>query len=346
MKKLKRLLTLVICAAMLLSLAACGPGKQTEPNTGLYKALFAEMFEIEMSVTDIFPQGFTIELYDKGKCKLSIDGKSANGKWTLDGSAFTVKGGGLDCAGELDTEEGVIYLLDVLGMGVSLVFYSEALMAQLDEMYADFGGFEAAMAETSLWADEYDYSEDDYDYSEDDYSDYTEDADDYNDYEDESDDSSGVGDYEFEAISVPSSWYGMVYSEALDYVGDIWAKVDTTGGKTYFEAYETIEEYYGYDSAADISPIMSMFIDEEYLYLGVMPIADGEAWFFDHYITEDEVWAFTGIPFDGMLVFDFEFADEDGMVIDIELYLRENGAAWDEENDPLPPSYEDYKNGF
>jgi len=342
-KTIKSLVTLAICAAMLLSLAACGGGKQTEPNTGLYKAMFAEMMDVEMKVTDIFAQGFTIELFDKGKCKMTIDGKSANGKWTLNGTDFTIKGGGLDCVGML--EEGAIYLLDVLGMGVDLVFYSDKLLAELDEMFADFGGYEAAMNGDFDWDEDY---EDDYDYDSDyEYTDPVEDYDDtygdsYNDYEDDAD----YGDYDLEGITVPSSWYGLIYSEALDYTGDLWATINVTGGMTYFEAYESIEEFYRYESAEDILPIMSMFIEEDYLYLGVIPIADDEAWFLDHDIMEDEVWMFAGIPFDGLLMFDFEYTDEDGNVIDVEIFLRENGAPWDEEIDPLPPSYEEYKNGF
>lgn len=75
---------------------------------GLYKAETAEYDGITVNVDNFFEKGFTIELKSRGKCKLFADGKTASGKWTLDGTAFHVNGGGIDCDGTL--ENGVIRL--------------------------------------------------------------------------------------------------------------------------------------------------------------------------------------------------------------------------------------------
>ena len=101
----------------LLDLTASG---SADPNVGEWTAVSAEMMGFELDVTDIFEDGFTIELKDKGNCELRFNDSKVSGKWTLSGTAFTVKGGGLDCAGTL--KGGEIVLDNVFDMGVALVF--------------------------------------------------------------------------------------------------------------------------------------------------------------------------------------------------------------------------------
>ena len=101
MKKIVSLLMVVIIA---FSLVSCGGSKidPNDPNQGLWKATTGKMLGITMNVEELFGKGFTIELQNKGKCTLNVDGKKANGSWTLDDGAFTVKGGGISCAGRLE----------------------------------------------------------------------------------------------------------------------------------------------------------------------------------------------------------------------------------------------------
>ena len=94
-----------------------------DPNLGLWIATTGEMLGISIDVTDMFGKGFTIELKANGKCTLNVDGKKANGKWTLTDGAFTAKGGGVECIGRL--ENSVLTLDDVMGMGLTLIFYKE-----------------------------------------------------------------------------------------------------------------------------------------------------------------------------------------------------------------------------
>ena len=121
---MKKIIALLVAVLLLFSLAACG-GKvdSSDPNQGLWKAKSGEMMGLSMEVEDFFGEGFTIELQSNGKCALNVDGSKANGTWTLENGAFTVKGGGLDCSGRL--ENGFLTLENVLDMGLTLIFEKE-----------------------------------------------------------------------------------------------------------------------------------------------------------------------------------------------------------------------------
>ena len=118
---------LAVILAVVLIVVLGGKGSNTpanaDPNLGVYNAVTAEMWGIKMEVSDLWTKGFSIELKDKGKCTLEVDGAKSNGKWTLEDSAFHVNGGGVDCNGTL--ANGVMTLEDVLGMGVTLTFEKE-----------------------------------------------------------------------------------------------------------------------------------------------------------------------------------------------------------------------------
>ena len=118
MKTTKKLLALLLSLLIILSLAACSESPSTDPNAGLYTAVTAEMMGFEMDVSELFGKGFTVELKDKGKCALVVDGKKANGKWTLSGTAFHLEGGGLDCNGTL--KDGLMSLDNVMDSGLVL----------------------------------------------------------------------------------------------------------------------------------------------------------------------------------------------------------------------------------
>lgn len=95
----------------------------SDPNVGMWTVVTAEMWGMETDISDIFENGFTVELLDKGKCKLNIDGTKANANWSLEDGVFHIKGGGLDSDGTL--KNGVLVIEDVMGMGLNLTFKKE-----------------------------------------------------------------------------------------------------------------------------------------------------------------------------------------------------------------------------
>ena len=124
MKKIITVLAaLILCLSLLAGCGGGGGADSDDPNIGMWKATEGEMFGMTSPVEDFFGSGFTMELKAKGKCSLNVDGSKANGTWSLDGDAFYVKGGGLECNGYL--KNGKIVLEDVLGMGLNLVFEKE-----------------------------------------------------------------------------------------------------------------------------------------------------------------------------------------------------------------------------
>ena len=105
---MKKFLSVLLAALLLVLAIGCSAGDDDDPNLGVYTAKTAEYSGFTVNVDQFFEQGFSIELKSGGKCKLTADGKTASGKWTLDGTAFHVNGGGIDCDGTL--ENGVIRL--------------------------------------------------------------------------------------------------------------------------------------------------------------------------------------------------------------------------------------------
>ena len=103
---MKKFLSVLLAALLLMLAVGCGGDKADDPNLGVYKAETAEYSGFTVSVDQFFEKGFTIELKSGGKCKLTADGESASGKWTLDGAKFHVEGGGIECDGTL--ENGVM----------------------------------------------------------------------------------------------------------------------------------------------------------------------------------------------------------------------------------------------
>ena len=161
----KVILMLLVLMLSISALTGCG-GDSDDPDLGLWKAVTGEMLGISMEVEDFFTQGFTIELKARGRCTLSVDGESANGRWTLENGVFTVSGGGLDGKGRLENDK--LTLEDVLGTGLTLIFYKDGIVpasernaeAEADDaddndnaVIADDTANDAALSEKREWWD-------------------------------------------------------------------------------------------------------------------------------------------------------------------------------------------------
>ena len=124
---MKKLLAVFLCLLMVCQLMACSGGKKEEavpnPNLGLYTLTEAAMNDISIPVDSVYEGGFTVLLRENGKAELTVDNQSANGTWTLDGTKFSVKGGGLDLSGTLDN--GVMTIDNAMDSGITLTLYLE-----------------------------------------------------------------------------------------------------------------------------------------------------------------------------------------------------------------------------
>ena len=120
---MKKILACLLAVLLALALGCSSGDDKNDPNLGVYTAKTAEYSGITLNVDQFFEKGFSIELKSGGKCKLTADGESANGKWTLDGTKFHVEGGGIECDGTLEN-------------GVMSIDYDGVIFNLINEAYA------------------------------------------------------------------------------------------------------------------------------------------------------------------------------------------------------------------
>lgn len=108
------------------------------------------------------------------------------------------------------------------------------------------------------------------------------------------------------------------------------------GDDKYFEVYKDGDSQ---------NAILSMWIKDEDTDTQIIPvIGDEDAWILSTYLTgEDARYFNTSIQYDGSLSFTYAYDDEGKSGCLIEIFLRKDGALWDEASDILPPRYEEYK---
>lgn len=143
------------------------------------------------------------------------------------------------------------------------------------------------------------------------------------------------------AITLGKMWFGVMQvtdsTDNKDYEKDIIASVAATrDGRAFIEVYTD-------SSMSDDSLQLSMYIilnDDRF----AADIGDKDAWVFDRYLTEDDAAYFSPVLENGALDMYYHYEDpDDDYACNVRFFLREDGTPWDEENDPLPPSYDRYK---
>ena len=97
---MKKIFTILLTLAMLISLAACGAGSA---NSEIYEAISCVTEGVAMDC-----RGDWVELKGKGKGTLYLRGSESNCSWTLDGETFTLKSNNDEFNGTL--RNGVITL--------------------------------------------------------------------------------------------------------------------------------------------------------------------------------------------------------------------------------------------
>ena len=143
------------------------------------------------------------------------------------------------------------------------------------------------------------------------------------------------------AITLGKMWFGVMQvtdsTDNKDYEKDIIASVAATrDGRAFIEVYTD-------SSMSDDSLQFSMYIilnDDRF----AADIGDKDAWVFDRYLTEEDAAYFSPVLENGALDMYYHYEDpDDDYACNVRFFLREDGTPWDEENDPLPPSYDRYK---
>lgn len=303
---MKKFLTLLLIALLMLPLAACGGQKEanlpvpapspspspapapaapepaSNPNLGKWLAHSVNMFEMEMNSSEVWEKGFTVELLDGGKAALDVDGQKLEGTWKLEGDALTVTTANINMPGSFDGN--LMYLKNVLDAGMDLTFYKEGtpqpppVVSALDEI-----SFEETPSEPEVPS---------------------------------------------EAGSLAGDWYGNIYvAEATDnfFLQEtlpVWGYVgEDSSGMDFLEVY--FEEDMNPESA-----VVSMWIEDNGNSFTPI-IGDEDSWIFDLYLFLDEAEDLTGkLDENGALIFRYTYVQEDGEGADLMFYLMRDGETW------------------
>ena len=320
MKQIKFAIALFMAIAMLLSLAACGD--KGPDVTGKYICVGESYYDAPLE--EPYQESW-LELKKGGK-GIYYSGFEFNIKWKLDGEAFSAT---VSFLGMEDTMEGTLKdgVIDVKYGDITIRFVKEGVEVPAGSELAGgssgvnapggtgvTGANDGVLVAGSL-ADAFSGA------------------------------SAGVpGGSETAVIENPSTWYGWL--ALTDFWGidqeediyDAWAYVnmDSTG-KPYFEVFQ--------DGDSE-NPFLSMYMTIEENGTCIMPdIGTEDAWTVDTYLNAEDAENYqTFLNEDGSLMLSYDYTRYDGAYgCSVTMFFREDGAQWDEENDLLPPRYDEYK---
>lgn len=320
MKQIKFAIALLMAIAMLLSLAACGD--KGPDVTGKYICVGESYYDAPLE--EPYQESW-LELKKGGK-GIYYSGFEFNIKWKLDGEAFSAT---VSFLGMEDTMEGTLKdgVIDVKYGDMTIRFVKEGVEVPAGSELAGgssgvnapggtgvTGANDGVLVAGSL-ADAFSGA------------------------------SAGVpGGSETAVIENPSTWYGWL--ALTDFWGidqeediyDAWAYVnmDSTG-KRYFEVFQ--------DGDSE-NPFLSMYMTIEENGTCIMPdIGTEDAWTVDTYLNAEDAENYqTFLNEDGSLMLSYDYTRYDGAYgCSVTMFFREDGAQWDEENDLLPPRYDEYK---
>ena len=320
MKQIKFAIALLMAIAMLLSLAACGD--KGPDVTGKYICVGESYYDAPLE--EPYQESW-LELKKGGK-GIYYSGFEFNIKWKLDGEAFSAT---VSFLGMEDTMEGTLKdgVIDVKYGDMTIRFVKEGVEVPAGSELAGgssgvnapggtgvTGANDGVLVAGSL-ADAFSGA------------------------------SAGVpGGSETAVIENPSTWYGWL--ALTDFWGidqeediyDAWAYVnmDSTG-KPYFEVFQ--------DGDSE-NPFLSMYMTIEENGTCIMPdIGTEDAWTVDTYLNAEDADNYqTFLNEDGSLMLSYDYTRYDGAYgCSVTMFFREDGAQWDEENDLLPPRYDEYK---
>lgn len=117
---MKKILAIVICLGLVLSLAACG-GAKAIGCEGKYVSVAVTALGITMTGEEA--EGFEMVLEKGGKGTCTVDGESAKLTWSLDGSKMTVTIDGEELVGNYSKDK--IEFENFMDMGMDCLFAIE-----------------------------------------------------------------------------------------------------------------------------------------------------------------------------------------------------------------------------
>lgn len=122
---MKKMISVLLTLALLLSLAACGAGEE-DPNAGIYTGVSGTMSGFTMDAEELFEGGCSLELKSGGRGTVTLGADSFGMKWALEGENITITISGEDSTGTL--KDGVIDI-EFMGMGLILTFVRDEAAA-------------------------------------------------------------------------------------------------------------------------------------------------------------------------------------------------------------------------
>ena len=124
---MKKILTVLMAAAMLLAFSACGgrSGDKADPNLGKYMGHQVKILDWQ-PLSEVLDEGETsVELKSGGKGVMYLDGKSMDLTWKVDGDKLTLTSEKVDSTGTV--QDGVIKLDSFFGMDWPMTFVKDGV---------------------------------------------------------------------------------------------------------------------------------------------------------------------------------------------------------------------------
>lgn len=315
-------------------------GKNKAP--GVYQTVAIEMMGFTINPNELGEGGMTITLEEDGGAILDSDGEILNGTWTLEGDQIDIKADFLDVSGTL--KDGVLIIQDMFGDDSDWTFTKDGkplknvtYTALDDKAFLDaFMGGDGGMID-----DEFiDESTEEFPPVS-----ASETDDDVSDLWSSAPSFSGPFVSPTKEIKWPSEWYG-------------WARLTDFEGQLA-EAYgdEDIADVFARFSKPDgVGPLFEIYDNPKYdadgtgpmLFLCVMenpnvlePNDDMGGILLGEDLTDDDLFDIQTSMYDGKINFTVRYEGKYG-ACNMEFFLREKGAPWNENMDMLPPGYDTY----
>ena len=120
---------IITSVALIIVMLAGSGANYTEADIGSYAAVAAEKDDVTVDVSGLFDSGFSIELRNRGRCKINLNGEVISGKWSCIDTRLAVSGGGFTYSGYVS--DGVMLLENLMNEGISLTLKTDAVSTEL-----------------------------------------------------------------------------------------------------------------------------------------------------------------------------------------------------------------------